>query len=207
MKRLVLALIAAVLGLASLADSGLAGSPASELRDLLAAGKFANFTFFDKPRPVPEVRFTDGGGRDLSLDRFRGKVVLLNLWATWCAPCRREMPGLDRLQARLGGDDFEVLALAVDRGGAAKVKTFLDDLGIERLGLYVDSSTRALRALGAYGLPTTLLIDRAGNEVMRVVGPTEWDVAEIVDLVRHLIDSRTDERPLDQARAERDAPY
>ncbi len=207
MKRLVLALIAGVLGLVSLADLGLAGSPASELRDLLATEKFANFTFFDKPRPVPEVRFTDGGGRDLSLDRFRGKVVLLNLWATWCAPCRREMPGLDRLQARLGGDDFEVLALAVDRGGAAKVKTFLDDLGIERLALYVDSSTRAIRVLGAYGLPTTLLIDRAGNEVMRVVGPTEWDVAEIVDLVRHLIDSRTDERPLDQARAERDAPY
>ncbi len=206
MKRLVPALIAAMLGLASLADPGLAGSPAGELRDLLAAGKFANFTFFDEPRPVSEVRFTDGEGRDLSLDRFRGKVVLLNLWATWCAPCRREMPALDRLQARLGGDDFEVLALAVDRGGAAKVKEFLDELGIERLGLYVDSTTRALRALGAYGLPTTLLIDRAGNEVMRVIGATEWDGAEIVDLVRHLIDLRTDDRPLEQARAERDAP-
>ncbi len=204
MKRPVLALIAGVLGLASLADPGLAGSPASELRDLLAAGKFANFTFFDKPRPVPEVRFTDGEGRDLSLDRFRGKVVLLNLWATWCAPCRREMPALDRLQARLGGDDFEVLALAVDRGGAAKVKAFLDELGIERLGLYVDTSTRALRVLGAYGLPTTLLIDRAGNEVMRVIGATEWDGAEIVDLVRHLIDWSDDDRPLDQARADRD---
>ncbi len=206
MKRLVPALIAAMLGLASLADPGLAGSPAGELRDLLAAGKFANFTFFDEPRPVPEVRFTDGEGRDLSLDRFRGKVVLLNLWATWCAPCRREMPALDRLQARLGGDDFEVLALAVDRGGAAKVKAFLDELGIERLGLYVDSTTRALRVLGAYGLPTTLLIDRAGREVMRVIGATEWDGAEIVDLVRHLIDLRTDDRPLEQARAERDAP-
>ena len=206
MKRLVPALIAAMLGLASLADPGLAGSPAGELRDLLAAGKFANFTFFDEPRPVPEVRFTDGEGRDLSLDRFRGKVVLLNLWATWCAPCRREMPALDRLQARLGGDDFEVLALAVDRGGAAKVKAFLDELGIERLGLYVDSTTRALRVLGAYGLPTTLLIDRAGREVMRVIGATEWDGAEIVDLVRHLIDLRTDDRPLEQVRAERDAP-
>ncbi|MCZ6523691.1 MAG: TlpA disulfide reductase family protein [Alphaproteobacteria bacterium] len=206
MKRLVPALIAAVLGLASLANPGLAGSPAGELRDLLAAGKFGNFTFFDEPRPVSEVRFTDGEGRDLSLDRFRGKVVLLNLWATWCAPCRREMPALDRLQARLGGDDFEVLALAVDRGGAAKVKAFLDELGIERLGLYVDSTTRALRALGAYGLPTTLLIDRAGNEVMRVIGATEWDGAEIVELVRHLIDSSDHDRPLDQARAERDAP-
>ncbi len=207
MKRLVPALIAAMLGLASLADPGLAGSPAGELRDLLAAGKFANFTFFDEPRPVPEVRFTDGEGRDLSLDRFRGKVVLLNLWATWCAPCRREMPALDRLQARLGGDDFEVLALAVDRGGAAKVKAFLDELGIERLGLYVDSTTRALRALGAYGLPTTLLIDRAGNEVMRVIGATEWDGAEVVDLVRHLIDSGEDDRPLDQARSDRDPPF
>lgn len=206
MKRLVPALIAAVLGLASLADPGLAGSPAGELRDLLAAGKFANFTFFDEPRPVPAVRFTDGEGRDLSLDRFRGKVVLLNLWATWCAPCRREMPALDRLQARLGGDDFEVLALAVDRGGAAKVKAFLDELGIERLGLYVDSTTRALRGLGAYGLPTTLLIDRAGREVMRVIGATEWDGAEIVELVRHLIDSSDHDRPLDQARAEPDDP-
>ncbi len=204
MIRLVAALIVGVFGLAPLADPGLAASPASELRDLLAAEKFANFTFFDEPRPVPEVRFTDGEGRDLSLDRFRGKVVLLNLWATWCAPCRREMPALDRLQARLGGDDFEVLALAVDRGGAAKVKAFLDELGIERLGLYVDSSTRALRALGAYGLPTTLLIDRAGNEVMRVIGATEWDGAEIGDLVRHLIDWGDDDQPLDQARADRD---
>jgi thiol-disulfide isomerase/thioredoxin len=205
MIRLVPALIVGVFGLAPLADPGLAASPAGEPRDLLAAEEFANFTFFDQPRPVPEVRFTDGEGRDLSLDRFRGKVVLLNLWATWCAPCRREMPALDRLQARLGGDDFEVLALSVDRGGAAKVKAFFDELGIERLELYIDSSTRALRTLGAYGLPTTLLIDRTGKEVMRVIGAAEWDGAEVVDLVRHLVDWGDDDRPLDQARADRDA--
>jgi thiol-disulfide isomerase/thioredoxin len=165
----------------------------------------ANFAAKESPVPAPEIGFTDGAGKPLSLAAFRGKVVLLNFWATWCAPCRREMPALDRLQARLGGDDFEVLALAVDRGGAAKVKAFFDELGIERLELYIDSSTRALRTLGAYGLPTTLLIDRTGKEVMRVIGAAEWDGAEVVDLVRHLIDWGDDDRPLDQARADRDA--
>jgi thiol-disulfide isomerase/thioredoxin len=201
MKKLVPALIAGLLALAPPAAPGLAGSPTGGLGDLLAAGKFANFTFFDQPRPVPEVRFVDGDDRALTLDRFRGKVVLLNLWATWCAPCRREMPTLDNLQARLGGDDFEVVALAVDRGGSAKVKAFLDELDLGRLALYVDPSTRALRALGAYGLPTTLLIDRDGGEVMRAIGPAEWDGPEIVALIRHLIDAGGESRSLDQARA------
>jgi len=201
MKKLVPALIAGLLALAAPAAPGLAGSPAGGLGDFLGAEKFANFTFFDRPRPVPEVRFLDGEGRALTLDRFHGKVVLLNLWATWCAPCRREMPTLDNLQARLGGDDFEVVALAVDRGGGAKVKAFLEELELGRLALYLDPSSRALRALGAYGLPTTLLIDREGGEVMRAIGPAEWDGPEIVALIRHLIDAGGESRSLDQARA------
>lgn len=201
MKRLVAALIAGLLAIAMPAAPDLAASPAKLPSDLRAAGKFANLIFFDRPRPVPEVRFLDGDGRALTLDHFRGKVVLLNLWATWCAPCRREMPTLDNLQARLGGDDFEVVALAVDRGGAAKVKGFLDDLGLGRLGLYVDPSTRALRALEAFGLPTTLLIDRDGGEVMRAIGPAEWDGPEIVALIRYLIETGGVSPPVGQARA------
>ncbi len=127
------------------------------------------------PVPVPDVRFADAGGRPLTLADFRGRVVLLNFWATWCAPCVREMPSLDRLQARLGGPEFEVVALSLDRGGAALVTPFFERLGITHLRQYLDTSSRSSTAFGVRGLPTTVLIDRDGRELGRVSGPAEWD--------------------------------
>ena len=145
---------------------------------------------FDQPRDVPEIRFVDAEGRSLTLADFRGKVVLLNVWATWCVPCRNEMPSLDRLQAQLGGDDFMVLALSIDRAGLPAVKRFYEELGLQHIGIYVDDSGAGARALGAPGLPTTLLIDRAGREVARKMGAAEWDGPEMIALIRRQIEAR-----------------
>jgi thiol-disulfide isomerase/thioredoxin len=120
----------------------------------------------------------------MSLADFRGKVVLLNIWATWCAPCRREMPTLDRLQAQLGGSDFEVVALSIDRKGLPVVKEFYAEIGLDTLPIYVDQSGSAQRTLSVLGVPTTLLLDREGNEIGRLLGPAEWDSPEMMAFFR-----------------------
>jgi thiol-disulfide isomerase/thioredoxin len=144
----------------------------------------AGFAVHESPRPLPEIQFENGQGEAMSLADFRGKVVLLNIWATWCAPCRREMPTLERLQAELGGPDFEVVALSIDRNGQPVVKKFYEELGLRELGMYIDSSGKAPRELNALGVPTTLLIDREGKEVGRLLGPAEWDSPEMVAFIR-----------------------
>jgi len=136
---------------------------------------------------VPALTFSDVEGRALSLADFRGKVILLNVWATWCTPCRRELPALDRLQARLGGPDFEVLVLSVDRQGVAAVRPFFEQLGLKALHLYADPSGRTMQSLELVGLPTTLLIDRAGRQRALMVGPAAWDSAEAVEAIRRLL--------------------
>lgn len=135
-------------------------------------------------RTVPDLRFVDGAGAPRSLADFRGRVILLNLWATWCVPCREEMPALDRLQAALGGADFEVLALSLDQAGVIAVKKFYEELGLRALHIYVDQNGDALRKLGSVGVPLTLLIDRDGRERWRVLGPREWDQPAEVDRIR-----------------------
>lgn len=135
------------------------------------------------PRPLPELAFEDGQGRKRALAGFRDKVVLLNVWATWCVPCREEMPALDRLQQKLGGADFEVLALSIDAGGAAAVKQFYEEIGIRSLAIYVDRSMRTTATLGTVGLPTTLLIDAEGREIGRHIGPAQWDAPEAVRMI------------------------
>jgi thiol-disulfide isomerase/thioredoxin len=147
----------------------------------------ASFVWLDAPRALPEIRFETGGGEARTLADFRGKVVLLNVWATWCGPCRKEMPTLDRLQARLGGPDFTVVPLSIDRQGVPAVNRFYEEIGIAHLGLYVDSSNRAGAALGLTGLPTTVLIDREGNEVARLVGPAEWDGPDMIALIEQYL--------------------
>jgi len=112
----------------------------------------------------------------------------LNLWATWCVPCRREMPSLDRLQAAFDGTDFDVVALSLDRKGVPVVRAFYDEFAIAALDLYVAKSSTVTRALGVIGLPTTLLVDRTGRELGRVVGPAEWDSPEFMALVRRYLE-------------------
>jgi thiol-disulfide isomerase/thioredoxin len=146
------------------------------LAALIISSPAAAFNFAPTgPKPVPELTFFDAAGNQVTLADFQGEVVVLNLWATWCAPCRREMPSLDRLQARYAGNGLEVVALSLDRGDVAKIREFFEELGIANLAIYQDPQARASRELGAPGLPTTIVIDRAGQEVGRLLGPAEWD--------------------------------
>jgi thiol-disulfide isomerase/thioredoxin len=156
-----------------------------------AAAADPKFVMLDPPKAVPDVRFVDGDGRNRALSDFKGRVVLLNIWATWCVPCRKEMPTLDRLQSVLGREGVEVVARSIDRGGVDVVRKFYGEIGISRLAIYVDTSGRAFRDLAVVGLPTTILIDRAGREIGRVVGPAKWDAPETIDTLRRLIGRQT----------------
>jgi thiol-disulfide isomerase/thioredoxin len=147
----------------------------------------AGFAVHESPRPLSEIQFENGEGETMSLADFKGSLVLLNVWATWCAPCRREMPTLERLQAALGGPDFQVVALSLDRKGLPAVQEFYTELGLETLPIYVDESGDAQRALSVLGLPTTLLLDRDGNEIGRLLGPAEWDSPEMVGFFREYL--------------------
>lgn len=148
------------------------------------------FQIHEIPRPVANIGFVDRAGVRHDLTAFAGKFVLLNVWATWCEPCRREMPTLDRLQAALGGADFEVVALSIDRQGVEVVAPFYASLGLVNLAMYADASAAAQRELHVVGIPTTLLIDRAGREVGRLVGPAEWDSAEMIGFISDRIAGR-----------------
>lgn len=141
-----------------------------------------NFIVQEAPKPIAAIQFENADGQPRSLADFGGKVVLFNIWATWCVPCRKEMPTPDRLQAKLGGADFEVVALSIDRRIDA-VRKFFADVGIQKLAMYLDSSAKATRELGAVGLPTTLLVDREGREVGRLIGPTDWDSPEMAEFI------------------------
>ncbi|NJO56400.1 MAG: TlpA family protein disulfide reductase [Rhodospirillales bacterium] len=160
-----------------------AADAAGAARNPLAVGEVAAFVFKATPEPLPAFTFADGAGQPRSLADFHGKVVLLNLWATWCAPCRKEMPGLDRLQGARGGPTFEVVALSVDRQGAAVAQKFLNDIGVKNLRLHIDSGSRSLSTWAITGLPTTILIGRDGREIGRLAGPAEWDTPDAIRLI------------------------
>ena len=156
------------------------------------------FNIHPQPRVLPAIRFADEKERAMTLQDFRGKFVLLNIWAAWCVPCREEMPTLDRLQAKLGGPDFEVVALSIDRGGPLVVSTFYSEIGIRALRIYVDKSNDATTALGVFGIPVTLLIDREGREIGRKIGPAEWDSPEIINLIRGYVAPPASKRPVER---------
>ena len=139
------------------------------------------------PKPLPEIAFTDGEGAARTLAAFAGQGVVLNLWATWCPPCVAEMAALDRLQALVAKDAIAVLPLSSDRGGKAQVVPFYAARGLRHLGVWLDPRGAAGRALGARGLPTTVVIDRRGLELARLEGAAEWDAPEMVATLRRLL--------------------
>jgi thiol-disulfide isomerase/thioredoxin len=153
----------------------------------LARGEVAAVAVAREPRRVPDLSFRDAEGVERKLADWRGRTVLFNLWATWCVPCRKEMPALDSLQARLGGSRFEVVAVNIDTRDAAKPQAWLKENKITRLNYYADPSAKVfqdLKAVGrAFGMPTTLLIDPAGCELGYLAGPAEWASEDAVKLV------------------------
>ena len=150
-------------------------------------GDMRKFTPAEPPRPTPPAPFADLEGGTRTLADFKGRVILVNFWATWCAPCIREMPALDRLQAALGGATFQVVLVSEDRRGAEAVAPFLKDLGLKHLSSFLDPRGVLGRGFRLRGLPTTILIDREGKERGRIEGEAAWDGAAARALIEHYL--------------------
>jgi thiol-disulfide isomerase/thioredoxin len=153
----------------------------------LARGEVAAFRVSDPPERMEGLAFKDPDGADTTLSAFAGRTVLLNLWATWCVPCRTEMPALDRLQTEKGGGGFQVVAVNVDLRNPERAKAFLGETGVKSLAFYSDPSNAIFARLKrqglAFGLPTTLLIDGKGCRLGVVEGPAAWDSADAAALI------------------------
>ena len=153
----------------------------------LARGEVAAFTVAEQPLRLPDLAFRDGKGTERHLADWRGRTVLLNLWATWCVPCRKEMPALDALEGKLGGPPFEVVAVNIDTRDADKPRAWLKEVEVGRLAYYADTSAKVfqdLKMVGrAAGMPTTVLVDPAGCEIGTIAGPAEWASKDAVKLV------------------------
>src|SRR5712671_756221 len=153
----------------------------------LAHGEVAALTMATTPLRLPDLAFEDADGKPKKLSDWRGKTVLVNLWATWCVPCRKEMPALESLQARLGGPDFEVVAVNIDTRDSEKPKNFLKDANLTRLGYFSDQKAKVfqdLKGVGrALGMPTSVLVDGQGCEIGTIAGPAEWGSDDAVKLI------------------------
>jgi thiol-disulfide isomerase/thioredoxin len=154
----------------------------------LAQGEVAALTMATTPLRLPDLAFEDADGKPRKLSDWRGKTVLVNLWATWCVPCRKEMPALDSLQTKLGGKDFEVVAINIDTRDAEKPKNFLKDGNLTRLSYFSDQKAKAfqdLKNIGkALGMPTSVLVDAQGCEIANIAGPAEWASDDAVKLIK-----------------------
>jgi thiol-disulfide isomerase/thioredoxin len=154
-------------------------------------GEVAALSLLRNPAPPPDIEFDKPDGSKTKLSDFKGKTVLLNLWATWCVPCRKEMPALDRLQGALGSDQFEVVAINIDTARLDKPKAFLHDVGVTKLTFYADPSADVFQVLKrtgkVLGLPTTILIGKDGCEIGTMAGPAEWDSPDALNLIRAVL--------------------
>ncbi|SDT07170.1 thiol:disulfide interchange protein TlpA [Bradyrhizobium canariense] len=153
----------------------------------LAHGEVAALTMATTPLKLPDLAFEDGDGKPRKLSDWRGRTVLVNLWATWCVPCRREMPALDSLQTKLGGPDFEVVAVNIDTRDPEKPRNFLKDANLTRLSYFTDEKAKVfqdLKSIGrALGMPTSVLVDGQGCEIATIAGPADWSSDDAVKLI------------------------
>jgi thiol-disulfide isomerase/thioredoxin len=154
----------------------------------LAQGEVAALTMASKPLKLPDLAFEDSSGQPKKLSDWQGKTVLVNLWATWCVPCRKEMPALDRLQTKLKGPNFEVVAINIDTRDPEKPRNFLKDANLTAIGFFSDEKAKVfqdLKGIGrALGMPTSVLVDGKGCEIATIAGPAEWDSDDAVKLIR-----------------------
>ncbi|MGB8899627.1 MAG: TlpA disulfide reductase family protein [Methylocella sp.] len=153
----------------------------------LVRGEIAALTLATEPKPLPELDFETPEGTKASLANFAGRTVLLNLWATWCVPCRQEMPALDRLQGMLGSKDFTVVAVNIDTAKLDRPRAFLNETGVKNLKLYTDNAAAAFQTLRqagkVLGLPATILIGKDGCEIGTMAGPAQWDSEDALALL------------------------
>lgn len=152
----------------------------------LVHGEIAALALSDAPRPMPDLAFTGPDGKTVKLADFRGRDLLLNLWATWCVPCRQEMPALDRLEAKLGGPDFQVVAVNVDTARLDRPRAFLREIGVKSLAFYADNTANVFEVLKeggkVLGLPTTILVDKNGCDIGTMAGAAKWDSPDALAL-------------------------
>jgi thiol-disulfide isomerase/thioredoxin len=153
----------------------------------LVHGEIAALTLAPRPKPLPELGFATAEGTKASLADFKGRTVLLNLWATWCVPCRQEMPALDRLQGILGGKDFSVVAVNIDTAKLDRPRAFWEEIGIKNLTLYTDNKAGVFETLKqtgkVIGLPATILVAKDGCEIGTMAGPAQWDSEDALALL------------------------
>jgi len=147
----------------------------------------ALFNIYGVQTELPVTEITDEAGKILALNDLKGQNLLINFWATWCVPCREEMPELDALQAARGNDDFKVIAISVDRGGLGISRAFLDEIGVQNLDLYYDEKGTLARKMKTIGYPTTILITKAGKQFGILTGPAHWNSAKAHALIDRLI--------------------
>jgi len=153
----------------------------------LRTGDMKKLGFHAEPKDMARKGFLDVNGDRTNLDVYKGKVVLLNIWATWCPPCRAEMPSIDALQADLGGDDFEVVTVAMGRNPVDAIKKFFADNNITHLPILRDPKQKFARANGIFGLPTTIILNAEGKEIARMPGDADWHSDEAVTLLKALL--------------------
>jgi thiol-disulfide isomerase/thioredoxin len=188
--------IAGVYGIAGLKRNGTAGADAECAEAVQTArkmkplvhGEVAAVALAEKPMRVPDLAFQDKSGKTVKLSDFRGKTLLVNLWATWCVPCRKEMPALDELMGKMGGGDFTVVAINIDTRDPEKPKKFLAEIGAKHLAYYEDQGGKVfqdLKRVGrALGLPTSVIVDKKGCEIGHIAGPAEWASEDAIKLVQ-----------------------
>ncbi len=181
MRRLVLAVL--YTGLALFANVAAADRAALEA---LREGTMQKLVFAD-PAPVPDTAFTGPDGAEVTLSDFAGKHVLVNFWATWCAPCRKEMPMLSELQAEFGGDDFEVVTIATGRNPPQAITKFFEEIGVDNLPTYLDPRQALAREMAVLGLPITVILDPEGMEIARMRGDAEWNGASAKAIIAALL--------------------
>lgn len=152
-------------------------------------GDMQKLIFHDTPQEVSNATFTDVEGGEFTLSDWKGKTVLVNFWATWCAPCRKEMPGLDRLQTEMGGDDFEVVTIATGRNSVQGIVKFFEETGVETLPILLDPQSKLGRDMGVLGLPITVILNEDGQEIARLRGDAEWDSDNAKAILGALVNS------------------
>lgn len=162
------------------------GANAADLA-ALKQGDMVKLILAEAPKELPQASLLDETEAERSLAEYKGKVVLVNFWATWCGPCRKEMPGLDRLQAELGGDDFQVVTIATGRNPVPQINRFFEETGVTRLPKLRDPKQKLAGQMGIVALPVTVILDRSGAEVARLIGDAAWDGPEAKAVIAALV--------------------